>query len=44
MGKCHKFPWPEGAIAEATGGEAVVHYCEPPATQDMAPSGHGNQL
>ena len=30
---------PQGAIAKAAKGEAVVDYCDPLATQDMAPSG-----
>jgi hypothetical protein len=30
---------PEGPIAKASKGEAVLTYCEPLATQDMGPSG-----
>jgi hypothetical protein len=29
----------EGSRVKATGGEAVVGYCEPPATQDLESSG-----
>jgi hypothetical protein len=28
----------EGVAVKATGGEAIVHYCEPPATQAAASS------
>jgi hypothetical protein len=29
----------EGSRSKASGGEAVLLYCEPPATRDMGPSG-----
>jgi hypothetical protein len=29
----------EGFRAEATGGDVVVYYCEPPATKDLESSG-----